>query len=174
MKITAMNASRWEDVKRIYQQGIDTGHATFEEYPPKTWEVWSAKFLSNLQLICLDEDTLLGWAAISRVSSRQVYKGVGEVSLYIDPDHQGRGIGKDLLYEIVSLSENNGFWTLQAGIFPENIISLELHQCFGFRVVGTRKKVGKMTYGPMAGEWRDVLFLERRSEIIGLKTGSNK
>jgi L-amino acid N-acyltransferase YncA len=115
MKIIAMNASRWEDVKRIYQQGIDTGQANFEEFPPNSGEVWAAKFLSSLQLICLDEDTLLGWAAISRVSSRRVYKGGGEVSLYIDPDHQGRGIGKVLLKETVSLSEKKRLLDLAGG-----------------------------------------------------------
>ena len=174
MKITSLNASHWGDVKRIYQQGIDTGHATFEEFPPSSWEDWSEKFLSSFQLICLDGGIALGWAAISRISTQNIYTGVGEVSLYIDPDHQGQGIGKILLKRIIHLSEDQGFWTLQAGIFPENVISLELHQAFGFRVVGVRKKIGKMTIGPMAGIWRDVLLLERRSDVLDIKTGPNQ
>jgi len=167
MQITPMNVGHWADVKRIYQQGIDTGHATFEEFPPSTWEEWSEKFPSNLALVCLDSGIVLGWAAISRTSTREVYQGVGEVSLYVDPDHQGQGIGKGLMKKIISKSEDAGLWTLQAGIFPENDTSLELHQSFGFQVVGVRKKIGMMAYGPLAGRWRDVLLLERRSEIIG-------
>ena len=167
MKITPMGSSHWAEVKRIYQQGIDTGQATFEEFPPSSWEDWSYKFTRNLALVYLDGGQVLGWAAISRTSTRDVYQGVGELSLYVDPDHQGQGIGKTLMKGIISRSEEAGLWTLQAGIFPENDISLELHQAFGFRVVGVRKKIGKMTYGPMAGEWRDVLLLERRSGIVG-------
>lgn len=157
-----MKEEHWESVKRIYQAGIDTGQATFEDAPPETWRTWSEKFLHNLSLVCLDEVKVLGWAAVSRVSSRRVYQGVGELSLYVDPDFWGKGIGKKLMGEIIKDSETRGFWTLQAGIFPENLPSIHLHKSFGFRVVGERRMIGKMTYGPMAGEWRDVLLLERR------------
>jgi L-amino acid N-acyltransferase YncA len=165
MRIIVMDPGHWADVKRIYQQGIDTYQATFEESPPVSWEKWSKKFLPGLSLVCLDGDQMLGWAAISRVSSRQVYQGVGEISLYVDLEFQGQGIGKKLLERIITESERAGFWTLQASIFPENIVSIQLHQACGFRIVGKREKIAKMTYGPQAGQWRDVFFLERRSKI---------
>jgi len=166
MNISLMESAHWPEVKRIYQEGIDTGQATFEQRPPATWITWSEKFLYQLSLVCLDEDQVLGWAAVSQVSSRNVYRGVGELSLYVGKEVQRQGIGHLLMERIISKSEENGFWTLQAGIFPENIISIQLHQDFGFRIVGERKKIGKMEYGPEAGSWRDVLLLERRSEFF--------
>jgi len=164
MNISQMKSAHWPEVKRIYQEGIDTGQATFEKRPPATWITWSEKFLHHLSLVCLDDEQVLGWAAISRISTRKVYQGVGELSLYVGPESQGQGIGKMLMEEIIAESEKAGFWTLQAGIFPENIPSKNLHISFGFRVVGERRKIGKMTYGSHAGEWRDVLLLERRKE----------
>ena len=164
MKYTVMNSSHWSDVKRIYQQGIDTGQATFESTPPDTWQAWLEKFLADLSLVCLEKGKVIGWVAISQVSSRKVYHGVGEISLYIDPDHQGQGVGKKLMEKIISDSERKGFWTLQAGIFLENLASIRLHQDAGFRIVGLREKIGKMSSGPRTGEWRDVLLLERRSK----------
>jgi phosphinothricin acetyltransferase len=167
MKISWMKSDHWREVKRIYQQGIDTGDATFEISPPASWGAWSRKFLSALSLVFLNEDKVLGWAAISPVSTRQVYQGVGEISLYVDLDHQGQGIGKKLMERIISESEGAGFWTLQAGIFPENKPSIQIHLKAGFRIVGERVRIGKMAYGSQAGEWRNVLFLERRSETFG-------
>ena len=164
MNILQMESSHWPEVKRIYQEGIDTGQATFEERPPSTWITWSEKFLHHLSLVFIDEERVLGWAAISRVSTRKIYQGVGELSLYVDPEFQEQGIGKMLMVEIIAESEKAGFWTLQAGIFPENIPSINIHQSFGFRIVGERRKIGKMTYGPQSGKWRDVLLLERRKE----------
>jgi len=164
MKIKMMRPEHWDEVKSIYWSGIKTGQATFEESPPNSWEDWSKKFLNELSIVCMDGDNVLGWAAISRVSTRKVYRGVGELSLYVVPENQGQGIGKMLMKEIIVESEKAGFWTLQAGIFPENIPSKYLHISFGFRVVGERRKIGKMTYGSHAGEWRDVLLLERRKE----------
>jgi len=174
MKITLMTPEHWDDVKRIYQAGIDTAQATFEESPPSSWEKWSKKFLSNLSIICMDEISILGWAAISLVSTRKVYQGVGELSLYVDPDSQGKGTGKFLMEAIIAKSENSGFWTLQASIFPENIPSLNMHQSCGFRIVGERRKIGKMAYGPQSGNWRDVLLLERRKEEPGYRTNQGK
>lgn len=162
MVISQMESVHWPEVKRIYQEGIDTGHATFEQRPPATWITWSGKFLHHLSRVCLEEERVLGWAAISQVSSRKIYQGVGELSLYVELNAQGQGIGKELMERIISDSETAGFWTLQAGIFPENVASIRLHQKHGFRIVGRREKIGKMTYGPMAGEWRDVLLMERR------------
>ena len=164
MKVTMMRSEHWDEVKRIYQAGINTGQATFEESPPSSWKNWSKKFLKDLSLVCMEENDVVGWTAISRVSSRKVYQGVGELSLYVDPDSQGLGIGKMLMEDIIAESEKAGFWTLQAGIFPENIPSINIHQSFGFRIVGERRKIGKMTYGPKSGKWRDVLLLERRKE----------
>ena len=174
MNISVMESTHWPEVKRIYQEGIDTGQATFEQRPPATWITWSEKFLHHLSLVCLKEDQVLGWAAISRVSSRKVYEGVGELSLYVGPDSQGEGIGKMLMDAIITESEKAGFWTLQAGIFPENIPSINLHQSFGFRIVGERRKIGKMTYGSQAGEWRDVLLLERRKEEPDIRAQQGK
>jgi len=162
-----MKEEHWIEVKTIYQAGIDTGQATFEDSPPDTWRAWLKKFLNNLSLVYLAEGSVLGWAAVSRVSSRQVYQGVGEISLYVDPDYQREGIGKELMEEIIKQSEIADFWTLQAGIFPENFPSMNLHKAIGFRVVGERRKIGKMTYGPTAGEWRDAVLMERRKEENG-------
>jgi phosphinothricin acetyltransferase len=167
MKIAQMQVDHWQDVRKIYQQGINTGQATFEESPPDNWEIWTNKFLPDLSMVCLDGDRVIGWAAVSPTSNRPVYKGVGELSLYVATDHQGRGGGRKLMESLIRESERAGFWTLQAGIFPENQASLELHQQCGFRVVGRREKIGRMTFGPQAGEWRDVLLLERRSELEG-------
>jgi L-amino acid N-acyltransferase YncA len=167
MKIIMMGAEHWDEVKSIYWSGIKTGQATFEESPPDSWQKWSQKFLNDLSLVCLEGNKVLGWAAISRVSTRKVYQGVGELSIYVDPDSQGQGLGKMLMDKIISESERAGFWTLQASIFPENLSSINLHLSSGFRVVGERSKIGKMTYGPEAGKWRDVIFLERRKSEDG-------
>jgi len=167
MQFIMMDSSHWTDVKRIYQQGIDTGQATFESAPPASWEEWSKKFLPDLSLVCLEGDQVLGWAAISQVSSRRVYRGVGEVSLYVAAEHRGQGIGRMLMESIISESEGKGFWALQASIFPENQVSLQLHQDCGFRIVGRREKIAQMSYGSREGEWRDTLFLERRSGTVG-------
>jgi len=164
MHISRMESIHWPEVKRIYQQGIDSGQATFERKPPATWLAWCEKFLQDLSLVCLDESRVLGWGAISLTSSRVAYQGVGEVSLYVGRQFQGQGIGKKLMESIISRSEKAGFWTLQAGIFPENEISIQLHLEHDFRVVGVRERIGKMAYGPLAGRWRDVVLLERRSK----------
>ena len=174
MIISLMAPENWDEVKRIYQAGINTGQATFEESPPASWKNWSKKFLKDLSLVCSEGNNVLGWAAISRVSSRKVYQGVGELSLYVDPDSQGKGTGKFLMEAIIAESEKAGFWTLQAGIFPENIPSLNIHQSCGFRIVGERRKIGKMAYGSQSGNWRDVLLLERRKEEPGYLTNQGK
>ena len=169
-----MKPGHYPDVKRIYQEGINTGDATFEQSPPPSWQAWCEKFLSSLSLVCLDGEKIIGWAAISPGSARPVYQGVGEISLYVDLDYQGQGIGKKIMERIISASEGAGFWTLQAGIFPENKPSIQMHLKAGFRIVGERVKIGRMAYGPRVGEWRNVLLLERRSETFGYETWSNK
>lgn len=168
MKIVLMNKTHWPGVRQIYSDGIKTGNATFEDSPPDSWQQWSEKHLTACSIVSLDDMGVTGWAAISPISSRCVYGGVGEVSVYVSKDNQGEGIGYALLKELIRDSEENGIWTLQAGIFPENQTSLDLHQKLGFEIVGTRKKIGKMVYGPYKGQWRDVVLLERRSTRVGV------
>ena len=146
----------------IYQQGIDTGHATFQEELP-SWEEWDASHLETPRLGAFIGETLAGWAMLSPTSSRCVFTGVAEESVYIGKEYGGRGIGFALLEALSKASEEQGIWTLLAGIFPENEASVKLHLKAGFRIVGTREKMGKMSFGPLAGKWRDVLFMERRS-----------
>ena len=148
-------------ILEIYRQGIATRNATFETEAP-SWERFSAGHLIHSRLVARDGTGILGWAALSPVSSRCVYGGVGEVSIYIAESSRGRGIGRALLEELVRQSEKNGIWTLQAGIFPENAASIRLHKRFGFREVGRRERIGKL-----GEEWRDTVLLERRSKIVG-------
>ncbi|WP_299217013.1 GNAT family N-acetyltransferase [uncultured Dokdonia sp.] len=145
---------------KIYKEGMDTGIATFETIVPD-WEVWDAKFLFQCRFVAEVDNTVLGWCALSPFSSRKVYSGVAEVTIYIASEAQGMGIGKKLLEQLVTESEGAGFWTLQARIFPENIASIKLHEKCGFRVVGTREKLGMRD-----GVWYDNVLLERRSDLI--------
>ncbi|MBC7909672.1 MAG: N-acetyltransferase [Pyrinomonadaceae bacterium] len=159
--IDKMGAEDWEQVRVIYLEGIATGHATFETQAPE-WEVWDARHLPYSRLVARDGETVKGWAALSAVSSRFVYAGVAEISVYVGQSYRGEGIGKALLEALVSESERNGIWSLQAGIFPENSYSITMHKQCGFREVGRRERIGRMN-----GIWRDVALLERRSEIVG-------
>jgi len=161
MIITQMKEGDWEQVRAIYLEGIATGHATFETQAP-AWEQWNASHLPSCRLVERAGDAIRGWAALSPVSSRRVYAGVAEVSVYVGQNFRGLGIGRALLEALVSASEQNGIWTLQAGIFPENSASLALHKRCGFREVGRRQRVGKMN-----GVWRDTILLERRSRVVG-------
>ena len=156
-----MGAEDWPAVARIFEQGIATGNATFERATP-SWEQWSAARCPEPRLVARDESGVIGWAALTPVSARPVYSGVGGVSIYVDAAVVRRGVGRALLEELVRASEHAGFWTLQAGIFPENSGSLALHQSCGFREVGVRRRIGKL-----GDAWRDVLLLERRSAIAG-------
>ena len=165
--IVPMMPDHGAQVLRIYQEGIETGHATFESQAPN-WLGFDAKYRPDCRLVALSGDELLGWAAISAISARKVYEGVAEVSVYVANAAQGRGVGLALLQAAVTCSEAAGVWTLQAGIFPENQASLALHERCGFRSYGTREKVGRMPIGPMAGQWRDVIRLERRSDQVGI------
>lgn len=162
-----MTAADAPDVIRIYAAGIATGHATFETEPPD-WPTWDAGHLDACRLVITCEDAVAGWAALSATSSRPVYRGVAELSIYIDADFRGQGVGDRLMAELVKQSEARGIWTLRAGIFPENKASLALHARHGFDVLGTRKRIGQISYGPMAGQWRDVVVLERRSAVVGV------
>lgn len=160
--IDVMNAGDWEQVRSIYLEGISTGNATFETAAP-SWEEWNASHLRAGRLAARSGDGVMGWAALSLVSTRRVYAGVAEVSVYVTTESRGRGIGRALIEALVKESEEGGIWTLQAGIFPENRASINLHLGHGFRVVGRRERLGKVN-----GAWRDVVLLERRSMIAGV------
>ena len=162
--IHPMAESDWPAVRSIYEEGIGTGDATFQTEAP-SWDEWDAGHLRSCRLIAVLEGKVEGWAALSSVSSRRVYSGVAEVSVYVAARARGRGIGGGLLQALIVESERDGLWTLQAGIFPENIASLKLHERFGFRLVGRRERLGRMK----DGRWRDVLLFERRSRAVGVE-----
>jgi L-amino acid N-acyltransferase YncA len=160
--IDSLMPADWAEVRRIYLEGIATGDATMETEAP-AWEAWDRAHRSDCRLAARAGGRLLGWASLSPVSERCAYGGVAEVSVYVADDARGRGVGRALLAELVHASEEAGIWTLQAGIFPENVASLSIHQRCGFRVVGVRQKLGRSR-----GVWRDVALLERRSTRVGV------
>ena len=153
----------WQQVAQIYLEGINTGKATFQTQVP-TWEDWNNGHVNSCRFVIRFENKILGWGALSPTSSRCVYAGVAEVSIYIGENDRGQGIGKVLLDELIKQSEEAGFWTLQSGIIRENTSSIALHERCGFRVVGIREKIAKMENG----EWHDVVLMERRSKTIGI------
>jgi L-amino acid N-acyltransferase YncA len=160
MTIRNLIPSDWEQVKLIYEKGIATGNSTFQTTAP-TWAEWNSTHLATCRFVAESDGKVIGWAALTPVSSRCVYAGVAEVSVYVDPELSGKGVGFALLDSLVKASEPAGIWTLQAGIFPENISSLRIHEKAGFRQLGIREKIGKHN-----GLWRDTVLLERRSKII--------
>jgi L-amino acid N-acyltransferase YncA len=163
MRTMEMTKDHYPEVKRIYLEGIATGQATFQSDAPE-WEEWNKAHLAHSRIISLDDqDHITGWAALTPVSGRCVYAGVAEVSVYVSEKFRGKGIGSILLKELILRSEQNTIWTLQAGIFPENVPSMQLHQNNGFRIIGTREKIGQMN-----GKWRDTVLLERRSITTGI------
>jgi L-amino acid N-acyltransferase YncA len=162
MEIKTMQPEHWPSVKKIYEEGIATGNATFQTTAPE-WAEWDADHVKKSRFVAIENDVVLGWAALTAVSGRCVYAGVAEVSVYVAAAARGKGIGKKLLQELITTSEENNFWTLQAGIFPENESSIKIHEDCGFRIIGRREKIGKMK-----NSWRDTLLLERRSTITGI------
>ena len=160
MNIRPLIASDYPQVAAIYKDGIETGLATFETEVPN-WEKWNVKFMQSSRLIAEEDQIILGWAALSPVSDRCVYEGVAENTIYVSKESRGKGIGKILLNRLVSESEIEGFWTLQAGIFSENIASIELHKSCGFRVIGIRERVAQRN-----GIWYDNTLMERRSNLF--------
>ncbi|MGD2154284.1 MAG: GNAT family N-acetyltransferase [Gemmatimonadales bacterium] len=162
-EIVPMTGEHWDDVRRIHAEGIDTGMATFETEPASDWEDWSGKHLECCRIVAVHEGRVVGWAAVSPVSDRCVYGGVAEVSIYIGADARGIGVGSMLMQHLVAESEERGIWTLQAGVFPENEVSIALHEKYGFRIVGRRERLGKL-----GTRWQDVLLLERRSDRVGV------
>jgi phosphinothricin acetyltransferase len=167
LTVVALAPQHWPQVRAVHAEGIATGEATFEPEPP-TWERFDAGKLPGHRLVALEPGgRVLGWAAVSAVSSRPVYAGVVEHSVYVGAAARGRGVGRALLEALIASTERAGIWTLQSGVFPENTASLALHGATGFRVVGVRERLGRMQGGPLAGTWRDVVLLERRSSLIG-------
>lgn len=165
--IVPMHEGHWPAVRAIYQAGLETGHGSFAATPPADWRSGDRDHLADCSLVAVDGDAVTGWAALAPVSGRCVYAGVAEVSLYVAAQARGRGVGRTLLSALIARSEGQGLWTLQAGVFPENAASLRVHEACGFVTVGLRRRLGHMTYGPMAGRWRDVVLLERRSDRVG-------
>ncbi len=158
-----MTAQDWPEATRIYEAGIAGGDATFESGAPK-WEEFSRPRAGYPALLARATDgEVLGWAALGPTSKRAVYRGVGEVSIYVDPASARRGVGRTLLEGLIEASERAGMWTLRAGIFPENLASIALHERCGFRLLGVSERVGQMP----DGRWRDVLLYERRSTSVG-------
>jgi L-amino acid N-acyltransferase YncA len=155
-----LRADDWPAVRAIYEEGIRSGNATFETEPP-SWEEWDATHPA-LRLVAERDGSVVGWAALSPSSPRRCYRGVGGVSVYVAERARGEGVGRALLERLVADSEELGYWTLTAGIFPENEASLRLHRGCGFRHLGTYRGLGES-----GGVWRDVVLLERRSEVIG-------
>jgi phosphinothricin acetyltransferase len=162
-----MKPEDWQQVRSIYLEGIGTGNSTFEADAPD-WEKWNSAHLQEHRLVVREGDIILAWAALSPVSTRCVYSGVAELSLYVAAGHRGKGIGSALLEAIIRSTEKAGIWTLQGGIFPENEASLRMVKKHEFKEIGRRDKIGKMTYGHLAGTWRDVILVERRSAVTGI------
>ena len=160
-----MQSVDYPSVSRIFTQGIETGNATYDT-SAAVWEDWDAKHLMHSRWVVksANEGSVLGWAALSPVSSRVVFSGVAELSIYVDTDYLGKGLGNVLMEAVVASSEENEIWMLQSGIFPENQASIGMHEKFGFRLVGRRERIGKMANGI----WRDIVLLDRRSLIVGL------
>jgi phosphinothricin acetyltransferase len=158
--VAELRQEHWPEVALIYADGIATGDATFETEVP-SWEAWDAAHLAEHRFVALDDGRVIGWAAVSSVSDRCVYGGVVENNVYVAPEARGQGIGRLLLERLIDSTEAAGVWTIQTGVFPENEVSVRLHQRVGFEIVGTRRRLGKLN-----GVWRDVLLLERRSDVV--------
>ena len=156
-----MGPADWESVRAIYREGIATGDATFEQSAPE-WEQWDEGHLRACRLVARSGGEVIGWAALSPASRRRVYRGVAEVSVYVSGQARRKGVGMALLTALIESSEREGIWTLQAGIFPENTASVELHRRAGFRVVGIRERLGSMD-----GRWRDVVPCALRARRCG-------
>src|SRR5436305_906141 len=160
MRVRDLRPGDWPEVARIYEQGIRTGNATFETEVP-SWEAWDAAHLREHRFVAEREGRVVGSIALSPVSSRRCYAGVAEISAYVAEEARGQGVGAALLAAAIESSERAGLWTLQTGVFPENEASLGLLRRFGFRGLGTQERIGRLH-----GIWRDVVLLERRSELV--------
>ena len=160
--ITAMQPEDWEMVRLIYEEGVATGHATFETDVPE-WDVWDRNHMKACRLVARADGQVAGWAALSPVASRCVHSGVAEVSVYVRAAFRRQGVGKALMRALIAASERAGIWTLQGGVFPENAGSIALQKASGFREIGRQERLGRLQ-----GVWRDVVLMERRSRNVGL------
>ena len=160
VELRALTEDDWTAVADIYWDGMRGGLATFQTEVP-SWDDWDAAHLPGHRLVAELFGEVVGWAALSPASTRRCYAGVVENSVYVAPEARGHGIGRALLDELIAGAEAAGIWTIQTSIFPENRVSLALHERCGFRVVGTRERIGKRD-----GVWRDTVFLERRSSLL--------
>ena len=159
--IEKMTDADWDAVRAIYLEGIATRNATFETESP-SWDTWNNNHRPDCRLVARSNEKVLGWAVLIPVSRRPVYSGVAEVSVYVAADARGMGVGKALLGSFINASEKTGIWSLQAGLFKENSASITLHKGVGFREIGFQERKGSMD-----GVWRDVLLMERRSQVVG-------
>lgn len=162
MHILSLHKEHWPQVRTIYEEGIATGQATFQQTAPD-WKEWDEGHLPHSRIVAMLEDNVVGWAALSPVSKRPHYAGVAEVSVYVGEEARGQKIGSALLTELIRLSEAAGIWTLQSSIFPENTASVRLHERHGFRLMGRRERIAQDK-----GVWRDTIIMERRSKTVGL------
>src|SRR5258707_8885903 len=162
MVIASMRPEDWPAVLSIYVEGLATRNATFETEPP-SWERWNDGHLDAPRLVMKQDGQVAGWAALSRVSTRAVYSGVAEVSIYLAASQRGKGLAGSLFSALIHASEQAGIWTLQSSIFAENKASIALHERFGFRQIGRRERIGQMD-----GIWRDTILMERRSLVVGV------
>ena len=165
INIDSMTPDDWERVRTIYLEGIASGQATFEIDAP-AWERWNTGHHPFARLVARSNGRVVGWAALSSVSSRPCYAGVAEVSVYVATEHRGRGIGRQLLLAVITESERHGIWTLQGATFAENEASLRLQQSCGFRQIGRRERIAQHR-----GIWRDTILTERRSRLVGTEDG---
>ena len=162
MEITKLTEKHWPEVRAIYESGLATGNANFSIQAPE-WKEWDFAHLISCRLAAVENNEVLGWAALTATSDRCVYEGVAEVSVYVREDVRGKGIGSTLLKAIIEESELHGLWMLESRIFAENLASLSIHKRNGFRLVGRRERIGKMN-----DVWRDTILLERRSNTVGV------
>lgn len=163
--IRPMNPGDWPSVRAIFTEGIETGQATFEAAAPD-WEQFNAGRLPDHRFVAVASGLVVGWTAVSPVSARPAYAGVVEHSVYVGGSARGRGVGGLLLKTLAASTEEHGIWTIQSSIFPENQASIRLHEANGFTIVGRRERIARMSTGPLAGQWRDTLLLERRSRRV--------
>ncbi|HVD48493.1 MAG TPA: GNAT family N-acetyltransferase [Gaiellaceae bacterium] len=160
MEVRDLRPGDWPEVALIFEEGIATGNATFEVEVP-SWEAWDAAHLAAHRFAAERESAVVGWVALAPVSARCCYAGVAEISAYVGEEARRQGVGAELLSAAIESSERAGIWTLQTGVFPENEASLGLLRRFGFRALGTQERIGRLH-----GVWRDVVLLERRSEVV--------
>lgn len=165
--ISPASETDWPAIARIHQEGIDTGHATFATAPAASWAEFVDGKIAGCSLVARIDGTVVGWATLNPTSKRAVYAGVAELSIYVAASAVGQGVGDRLMRALIETSEARGIWMLVAGVFPENVASLRLHAKHGFRTLGRRERIGRMSHGPLAGRWRGTLLLERRSAVVG-------